>query len=169
MNNSMTEITGFPELLAKIKQLGDDKSKKKEVLMLLRQVAKPTLDAARTFVPVSSKKHKARGKLIEPGNLKKSLGIITGKNEDPTVYVGPRAKGSFNGWYGHFVEKGVNTYKKGFKRKRKAGANNHAAIGRRSGTPFMANAFTATGGQVTADAQSKVAAYIQKRIDKLSS
>ena len=169
MSSPLIEITGFAELQEQIKLLANPRDKRKEILNLLRQVARPTLSAAKNFVPVSSKRHKARGKLIEPGNLKKSLGFITGRNEDPTIYVGPRAKGSFNGWYGHFVEKGVNTYNKGFKRKRKAGANNHAAIGRTTGTPFMASAYTATNGQVTADAEIKVAAYIQRRIDKLSS
>lgn len=168
MSSPLVEITGFAELQAQIRLLADPKDKRREILNLLRQVARPTLNSAKSFVPISSKKHKARGKLIEPGNLKKSLGVITGKNEDPTVYVGPRAKGSFNGWYGHFVEKGVNVYNKGYRRKRKAGANNHAAVGRTTGTPYMANAYTATSGQVTADAEVKVATYIQKRIDKLS-
>jgi len=169
MSSSLIEITGFAEFEAKLKLIGNDKDKRKEALVVLRQVAKPTLNAARSFVPVSAKRHKARGKFLEPGNLKKSLGVITGKQSSPTVYVGPRAKGSFNGWYGHFVENGVNKYNKGYRRKRKAGANNHAAIGRRQGTPFMAQAYALTEGKVTADAEAKVAAFIQKRIDKLSS
>jgi hypothetical protein len=41
------------------------------------------------------KPHKVRGKLIQPGNLKKAIGAITGKQENPTVYAGPRAKGNF--------------------------------------------------------------------------
>lgn len=166
--SDLVEITGYRELVEKIKLLANDKDKKSEVLLILRQVASPTLKAARSLVPVSRKAHKARGKLIQPGNLRKSLGNITGKQRNPTIYVGPRAKGSFDGWYGHFVENGVNQYNKGFKRKRKAGANNHAAIGRSNGTPFMAQAYAQTEGKVTADAEQKVAAFIQRRINKLS-
>jgi HK97 gp10 family phage protein len=168
MSSPLMEVTGFSELQAKIRQLADDKDKRREALIIVRQIANATLQAARTFVPVSSKKHKARGKLIEPGNLKKSLGNITGKQNDPTIYVGARAKGSFNGWYAHFVERGTNKYKKGYKRKRKKGANEHASIGKTKATPFMAKAFAATNGQATAESERKFAAFIQRRIDKLS-
>lgn len=166
--SDLVEITGFIELQEKIKLLANDKDKRKEILLILRQVAKPTLMAARSLVPTSRKAHWARGKLIQPGTLKKSIGNITGKQENPTIYVGARAKGSNEGWYGHFVEKGVNRYNKGYRRKRKAGANNHAAIGRSTGTPFMAQAYAQTDGQVTGDAEAKVAAFIQRRINKLS-
>ncbi|BFM41661.1 hypothetical protein CFS9_03020 [Flavobacterium sp. CFS9] len=168
MNNPLFDVEGFSELKAKISQLANDKDKKREVFIILRQIANPTLQAARSFVPVSSKKHKARGKLIEPGNLKKSLGYITGKQENPTIYVGTRAKGVNNGWYGHFVERGVNKYRKGFKRKRKRGVNDHASIGKTKATPFMAMAYQATSSQVTSEAKQKMAKFIQRRIDKLS-
>lgn len=169
MSKLAVEIQGFDELQAKIKDLANDKDKRREVLGLLRQVAKPTLQAAKNNVPISKKKHSARGKIISPGNLKKSLGTITGRGDNPTIYVGPRAKGNNDGWYGHFVEYGVNKYSKGFKRKRKKGANNASALGRTTGNPFMQKAYDSTQGGVTADAESKVAAYIQRRIDKLSS
>lgn len=168
MSRPLVEITGFNELQDKIKQLANVKDKKREMLLILRQVAKPTLAAARAFVPVSKKAHKLRGAIIQPENLKKSLGNITGKQENPTIYIGPRAKGGNKGWYGHFVEYPVNVYAKGFKRKRKKGANSAAAIGQKKANPFMKNAYAATQGQVTADAEVKVAAFIQRRINKLS-
>lgn len=166
--SELVEITGFRELQEKIKLLADDKDKRREVLLILRQVAKPTLQAAKSFAPISKKTHRARGKMIAPGNLKKSLGNITGKSDNPTIYVGARAKGNNDGWYAHFVEKGHNIYNKGYKRKHKAGANDHAAKGKTKATPFMAKAYQATGGQVTSDAEQKVAAFIQRRINKLS-
>lgn len=162
------EVTGFKELEAKIRLLADDKDKRKEVLIILRQVAKPTLQAAKTLAPTASKKHYARGKLIAPGNLKKSLGYITGKQENPTIYVGPRAKGSNNGWYGHFVEYGHKLYngKKGSKSR--ANKRGSYAVGTTKATPFMAQANEATKGPVTADAEKRLAVFIQRRIDKLS-
>ncbi|MGQ7945011.1 HK97 gp10 family phage protein [Flavobacterium sp. WC2509] len=168
MNSPLMQVEGFAELQAKIRLLADDKDKRKEVLVILREVAKPTLQAAKSLVPIASKRHKARGKWIDPRNLQKSLGNITGKQDNPTVYVGPRAKGSFDGWYGHFVEKGVNVYRKGFKRKRKAGANDHASVGKTKANPYMAKAYESTSGPVTADAERKMAVFIQRRIDKLS-
>lgn len=168
MSRSVIEIEGFRELQEKIKLLADPKDKKREILLILRQVAKPTLNAAKGFIVNSKKPHKARGKLIAPGNLNKSMGAITGKQENPTVYIGPRAKGNFDGWYGHFVHDGINIYRKGFKRKRKKGANSSGALRRTAGNPFMEKANNATNSQVTADAESKMVAFIQRRINKLS-
>jgi HK97 gp10 family phage protein len=169
MNRPLVEIEGFEELQARIRNLANDRDKRREVLGLLRQIARPTLQAAKNNVPIANKKHKARGKLINPGNLKKSLGTITGRGDNPTIYVGPRAKGGNDGWYGHFVEYGVNKYAKGFRRRRTQGANNGSALGRTRANPFMQRAYDSTRGGVTADAESKVAAYIQRRIDNLSS
>jgi HK97 gp10 family phage protein len=173
MSKPIVEITGFPEFEKKIKSLSNDKDKKREVIGILKQVAGSTVKAAKQAAPISKKEHKARGRVIQPGNLKKSIGTIVGRKgnakDNPTVYVGPRAKGKQDGWYGHFVEYGVNVYNKGFKRKRKAGANNGAAIRRTKANPFMKNAYEQTKGAVTQDAENKVVRYIQKRIDKLSS
>lgn len=161
-------VEGFEELKRKIVLLANDKDKRREVLLILRQVARPTLATAKTLVPVSKKSHVARGVKIDPGNLKKSLGIITSKSENPTVLVGARAKGANKGWYAHFVHEGVNIYNKGFKRKHSRGANNHAAKSRTAGNPFLTNAYTATRTSVTTDAEKRMAAFIQRRIDKLS-
>lgn len=168
MSNLAIEIKGFPELLKKIKELSNDKDKRREALALWREVAKPTLQAARLLAPTSKRVHVARKTRITPGNLKKSLGLITGKSENPTILVGPRVKGNNKGWYGHFVHDGVNLYQKGFKRKHKKGANNHAAKSRTQGNPYLDKAYQATQGRVTADAEAKFAKFIQRRIDKLS-
>lgn len=177
MSRSFVEIEGFPELMEKIKQLGDDKSKRQEVLKILRQVANATVNVARANAPISRKPHLVSGsrtrKVIQPGALKKSIGTITGKSENPTILVGPRAKGSFDGWYGNFVEKGHNVYSKGFKRKRSATSkaqlfNSGGAKKRTRADLFMSRSYDQTKGQVTADAEKKFAAYIQKQIDRLS-
>ena len=175
MSKNLVEITGFDELSKKIKQLGNDKDKKRELLTILRHAARPTVRAAKSYAPVrkgrafSSLKTK---KSVIPGTLKKSIGLITGRKGaskiNPTIYVCPRAKGSFDGWYSHFVEAGVNVYNKGFKRKHKRGANNKAAVRRTQGQWFMKRAYTLTEGSVKADAEKKTAKFIQRRIDKLS-
>ena len=169
MSNSIAvDVEGFPELVQKIRELANDKDKRREVLMLLRQIARPTLAAAKLLAPVSSRPHKARGRLIQPGNLKKSLGLITGKNkENPTILVGARAKGQFLGYYAHFVHEGVNSYQTGFKRKRTKGANMKAAVSRSQGYPFLRKAYEQTQAAATADSEKKMSAFIQRRINKL--
>lgn len=162
------QVQGFEELKRKIVLLSSDKDKKREMLLILRQIAKPTLSTAKVLVPISKKKHKARDVMISPRNLKKSLGFITGKTSNPTVYVGARVKGLNKGWYAHFVHDGINIYKKGFKRKHKKGANAAGVRSRTVGDPFLANAYNATKGTVTADAEKKMANFIQRRINKLS-
>lgn len=168
MSNIRVDVIGFDKLTAQLKQLANDKDKKREVFIILRQVAKPTLNVARNLAPVSKKPHVARGKTIQPGNLKKSLGNITGKSQNPTIYVGARAKGVNNGWYAHFVHEGRNVYRTGFKRKRVRGANSAGAIRRTQGNPFLTKAYERTNGQVTADAEKQMVAFIQRRIKRLS-
>lgn len=176
MSRSVVEISGFKELQDLIKDLADDKSKRRESFALLRQIAKPTLDVAKQLVPVSNKVHIARGKKIQPGNLKKSLGNITSKSKNPTILVGPRAKGKNDGWYGHFVHDGVNIYRKGFKRSRSGKAylararekNSKGALSRSKANPFLRKAFETTEGKVTKDAEQKFEKFLQRRIDKLS-
>jgi hypothetical protein len=166
-NGINVQVEGFEELKRLIMAEANDKTKKREMLMILRQVAKPTLNAARITAPISKKQHVARGKIISPGNLKKALGLITGKGPEPTIYVGARAKGSQNGWYAHFVHEGVNIYNKGFKRKRKKGANMAAARKRTKANPFLKNAYLQTQSTVTADSEKKMAKFIQRRINKI--
>ena len=155
MSKSVVEIKGFEELRQKLLLL-PDKVTKREMLKILGQVANATVSAARSNAPQSKKEHIISGKrtrkIIQPGNLKKSIGKITGKRglgkENAVLYVGPKSKGiKHDGWYGMFVEKGT----------KKITAN-----------PFMNRAYEQTKGGVTADAEAKVTAYIQKQIDRLS-
>lgn len=187
MNRPLVEIEGFEELQANIENLANDKDKRREVLALLRQVAKPTLQAARKYVPINKKKtHYGRHKKIQPsGNLKKSLGLITSKSDNPTILVGARVKGGNDGYYAHFVELGHRIYNQAtfsitrnasgrfvsVSKSARARANKKGSVssGNAKANPFMQKAYDSTQGGVTADAESKVAAYIQRRIDKLSS
>ena len=177
MSKPLIEVQGFDKLQAKVKQFANDKQKKQAILPVLRAVASGTVKVAKNEAPVSKRKHVISGsrtkKIITPGNLKKSIGVIAGKRgkakENPTVYVGPRAKGSFDGFYGAWVEKGHNVYRAGFKRKRKKSASNGSGVTKRTkAVPFMQRAYQQTKGQVTSDAEKRVAKVIQRQIDKLS-
>jgi hypothetical protein len=177
MSKLIVDVAGFKELESKIKQLANDKDKKREMILILRQVAKPTVAAARQTAPRSKKEHTISGgtrakKTIQPGNLSKSIGDIVGKKGgsriNPTVYVGPRARGTYDGFYGAWVHEGHNIYAKGFKRKRKKGANNAFAKSKTKANQFMDRAYAQTQGRVTTDAEKRTAAFIQRRINKLS-
>lgn len=176
MSNSIkVDVVGFDELHRKIEALSGDKLKKTEIIGILRQVAGSTVSQAKANAPISKRLHYARRMKIRPKNLKNSIGVIVGRRgqakENPTVYVGTRAKGSFNGWYGHFVEEDTNVYAIGHKRKsRKRGANvgSAAAVKIKKGQHFLRKAYESTEGKVSAEATAKVARYIQRRIDKLS-
>lgn len=153
MSKQLVEITGFKELQRKIELLGNDRVKRREMLKLLRQASKATVKAARAIAPISKKEHVISGKrsrkVIQPGQLKKSIGNITGKSKTKAViYVGPRTKGKVHdGFYGAFVHGGTTTQK----------AN-----------PFMDKAYKQTKGAVTEKTERSVTRYIQKQIDRLS-
>lgn len=181
MNNTGITVTGFDELKAKIKDLANDKDKKKEVTLILRQVARPAVLAAKNAVPVSAKSHIARGKRVESKNLQKSIGLINSKLSNPTVLAGPRVRNGNEGWYGHMVHDGHDIYrnnqnikkvlKSGRKKSVLARITNKrkgSAVGRVEGIPFMDIAYEQTKSATTADAQSKLTKFIQRRIDKLS-
>ena len=83
MPKDVVEITGFKELQAKIKVL-PDKVKRKELLKIFGQVANSTVNAARSNASISKKKHIISGetrkrKVVQPGNLKKSIGKIVSR------------------------------------------------------------------------------------------
>lgn len=181
MSSSLVEITGFAELQRKLMLLANDKQKRAPMLKVLRKVAQGTVKVAKRKAPVSKKPHLISGKrtrrMVQPKNLSKSIGTITGKKgaakTNPTIYVGPRTKGVNDGFYGNFVEYGHNIYNKGFKRKRSvsAKAKAHNAAGAKSSTtaiPFMRDTYDQTKGQVTAESEKSVVAFIQKEINKLS-
>ncbi|MDR2223807.1 MAG: HK97 gp10 family phage protein [Flavobacteriaceae bacterium] len=200
MSNSVkVDVQGFQELANKVKELADDKDKRKESIAILRQIAKPTVNAAQSNVPVSKEKHYSRGKWIMPGTLKKSLGVINVRSKNPTVAVGARAKRKYDGWYGAFVHEGheyftsatskrksfsmirrkrnvsvINTRKGSALNKGRKGKKERASLrqmGRAQMTkaqPFLTQAYEQTKGQVTTDAEKKFAAFIQRRINKLS-
>lgn len=189
MSSIKVDVIGFDKLTAQLKKLSDDKDKRRETLAILRELARPTIQAAKQIVPVSRKPHLVSGKrtreVIHPGALKKSIGTITGRRaKNPTIYAGPRAKGNFDGWYGHFVHDGheiFNERKSVFTREAngRIKTNTVSAIknskkkgsvsqGRTRANPFMTMAYQATEGVVTADAEKRMARFIQRKIDKLS-
>lgn len=108
------------------------------------------------------------------GNLRKSIGIRTGKRKDTaSVLVGPRLKGKYKGWYAHFVEFGVSGIGR-FKKRRKSG-DFQKVTGSRfvyryrsdiSAKPFMRPAYDQTKDQIFEEYGSHVGTVTQKYLDK---
>lgn len=155
MAKDFVQIEGFRQLQQQLKKLSDDKSKRKEVLKILGQVANPTVKAVRSFTPVSKKPHiqkrkgQAFGTVITPGTGKKSIGKRTMRRaKNPTIVVGPRSTKRADGWYlRQFVIPGTKFQKS---------------------NPFVDKGYNQTAGKVTADAVRKTSRYFQRQIDRLS-
>ena len=177
MPTPLIEITGFPQLIRQIQSLETDRQRLSETRKILRRVAMGTVRVARSEAPIAKRAHVARRERIQPGNLRKSIGVIAGKSrENAVVYAGPRVKRGQKGWYGHFVELGHNIYRAGFRRDRSGGTrlsraqrrNAAGVTGRTRANAYMARAYDSTKGQVTEETLRSVTAYIQRRIDALS-
>ena len=101
MSKSLIEIEGFAELEKKIKALGNDKVKKREVLKILSQVANPTVKAVKALTPVRSGIGK---KSIGKKNMRKTVNAV--------LYVSPRSSKRADGWYlRQFVIRGTKYQK----------------------------------------------------------
>jgi hypothetical protein len=105
------EITGA-EQVDKILSNLPDAIQYKVVISALRKAARPMVEAQRRLAPKGDRTYKNyRGQLHTPGWLKKSHGIVNGKNRRyPSVYVGPRygKKYKYDGYYFKFLIEGTD-------------------------------------------------------------
>lgn len=155
MAKDLIQIEGFKQLQRQLVKLSDDKSKRKEVLKILGQLANPTVKAVRSLAPVSQKAHvqkrkgQAFGTYITPGTGKRSIGKrVMRRAKNPTIVVGPRSTKRADGWYlRQFVIPGTKYQKS---------------------QPFVDEGYNQTAGKVTAEAVRKTSKYFQKQIDRLS-
>lgn len=153
MSKQLYEIKGFKELKRKIQAL-PDKVKRREMVKILRLTARSTVLAARVEAPKSTKAHMLRGgKVIQPGNLKKSIKVETlRRSKVPMVAVGPKSSGKHDGFYGRqFVIPGHRTRAGNFVKP-----NN-----------FMERGFDRTKGLVSAEMVQRTEKLVQRQIDRL--
>tara|TARA_B100000809_G_C15064552_1_gene503694 strand:+ start:903 stop:1367 length:465 start_codon:yes stop_codon:yes gene_type:complete len=154
VSKALVEIKGFNELQTKLKILGDDKTKTREVRKILGQVANTTVKVAKRLAPKSKKAHSISGKtratkVYQPGNLKKSIGkkMLT-RSRIPMLVIRAKSGKKADGWYGRqMVIRGTKF---------------------QDSNPFMDEAIKETNRKVTADGEQRIAKYIQKQINKLS-
>jgi len=114
------DLIKIDKVLARLGQ----KVGRRRVMKALRRGAKPLVLSAKRNAPVSGKKsyftahsHVSKGAqstrlvLHKPGELKRSIGVIAGKDRW-SLYVGPRfgdAMKANDAWYAHFVEFGTSS------------------------------------------------------------
>ena len=164
MSKELVEIKGFPELKKLIQKL-PDKVKRSEVQKILGQVANPTVKAAKEelgkgsgFININGKRYKRLRRQIGktviqdayvPGYGQRTIAKATMRRaKNPMVVVSPRSRSGKDGYYlRQWIIPGTRFMK----------AN-----------PFIDRAYERTKGKVTPDAEKKVAAYIQKQINRLS-
>lgn len=146
------EIEGMEELRQKILEL-PDRTKRLEVLKILRREMADIRTAVRNATPISPRNAKNQMGVIPSGNLKKSIAIITGKSRlQPSVFVGPRVKSKdrYNGFYASFLVYGTGTSEKNKK---------HYDYIRKAAAPYL--------NRTSEAAANKIAQYIDKRIKQL--
>ena len=145
-----THITGDKELDAMLIKVSEA-YKVKALRQVLKKAATPVVKAVKAATPVSDTEagltydggHKQ-------GDLKKSIGKITGKSKDfPTIYVGPRVKRKWGimGYIGQWVEDGVNSSVVNF-----------------SGRRYMKKGYEASRGQATMSIRNGLIKILQKHL-----
>lgn len=114
-DNISFEIEGWDTVIKAIQELGDDRTKRREVLKILRRQAAPTKRVMTKAAPVeknnrSIKYHRDNSIVYKAGNLRRSMKIFTGSNKEyPSVYVGAQAKKpQGSGYYSYFIQYGTN-------------------------------------------------------------
>lgn len=171
MTRTSFSVEGLDALSRKLKGAGD-KVRRREVVRVLRAAAKDTIVEARRQAPESKQPHVLKGgKVIQPGNLKKSIKFQTLRRSiNPGGIVGPRSLGRNDGFYGRqFVIPGHNIYRSGFRRNRRGNRsfNANGAKARVPANPFMLRAYNATRGRVSDKAKAGMDRVIQRILNKL--
>jgi hypothetical protein len=128
--------------------------KRGEITTLIRRSIKPVMLAAQR----EAGRIEATPGYSGVGNLYDSIGMFTGRSRKfPNVQIGARIQKGFKGYHAFMVEHGTEM------RRNKKGSNR----GRSKANPFMQPAFDKTLGSVRPAFEKEIAAYIQKKADKV--
>lgn len=128
---SNIQIEGLDQAFRDLKRMHKEVTARRIVLSSLRAAVKAGrgLETTQRLTPVGDKPHvsarratslgqalgfkKSTGTVIQPGNLRRSVKIFSGKSKDfPNVQVGFQTGsnnrgGKPDGWYGYFVNEGL--------------------------------------------------------------
>tara|TARA_R110001592_G_scaffold68626_1_gene210246 strand:+ start:5035 stop:5499 length:465 start_codon:yes stop_codon:yes gene_type:complete len=154
MGRQLIEIEGFEKLQKSIERAAETGQARRLLIPVLKSAARPTLAAAKQLAPVGTRirSRTSGGKKVAtyyPGNLRKSLGILTVKdkaNASIIVAIRSGSRRKYDGYYGHMVEHGT--------------VNSPAQ-------PFMGPAFNKTKGMVSKKAERGTLKVIQRQLNKI--
>lgn len=113
-DNISFKIEGWDTVINTIKELGDDKTKRREIIKILKRQAAPAKRVMIAQAPVvrnnrSIKYHRDNSIVYKAGNLKRAIKIFSRGPDHPTVFVGAQAKKpQGSGYYSYFVQYGTN-------------------------------------------------------------
>ena len=109
------EFEGFDKVVRVIKELGDDRIKRSELLKIFRRQIEPAKRIMIAQAPVERTGrtityHRNNSIKYKPGNLKRAITKFTGKSKDyPTISVGAKAKKpEGSGYYSWFIQHGTS-------------------------------------------------------------
>lgn len=74
----------------------DYRKQRNVMISAFRKATRPTVEAVKSNAPIGA-----------TGNLRRSIGILTARNEIAVILGARKGKG-FKGWHGHIVEEGTN-------------------------------------------------------------
>ena len=106
-----TKIVGGEKITKALLKAGDSLTRK-VLLSGMRKAATPLVKAMRANIKPSGRDYSNARYKRNSGDLKKSIGKITGRSKKfPSIYVGPRVKRKWGnaGYVGHWVEFGNDT------------------------------------------------------------
>lgn len=169
-------VDGFEDAVKFLKTLPENINRK-VLVSSIRRASRPFVAAVKREAPIATRKQMeywgaAKDKrLIEPGLLKKSVGVIVAKAKNKnflSVYVGPkktkagsRKRIANDAWYRHFVIRGTA----GFTIKK--GKNIGRFMPGQAANPFVDRAYSQTGTQVgnaiEANITDAVSAYCKRK------
>ena len=135
--NEFFTVEGTEKVIRQLKKL-DDKLTRNTINRAFRKASRGLVKTAKSYALMNLSGYNETGSK-PTGNLSKSIGYITGRSKSwPTVYVGPKVKkggalrkirkksgngklGHYasGGWYGHFVEYGIQKDRRTKKRVNK--------------------------------------------------
>ena len=179
------DVYGTDRLQRYLKRFGDRVTRHILIKAMVFGV-QPLKSKMKELCPVSKKRayytshrHYSKGQITtkvvkhRPGELKRSIGILTFRKHPPAVFVGPRrGSGKANdGWYGRLVEYGTRDHVIKPKRAKFLvfqDTNGSTTIAKSvkvkgvKGTRFIQKSFDQTQGQIV----SRIEKYIKLRIKK---
>jgi hypothetical protein len=130
---------------------------RRELIMLIKRSIKPTLEATQQEANRIEKEAKSKGR-IPTGNLADSIGFITGRSKEfVNIQVGPRVKGKWKGFHGHWVEFGTGDRK----------TNKGVRRGIAKPNPYMKPAFDRSYKQSSTNFKNEVAIYVENKVNQI--